>query len=324
MSVHHLDATPDTVVWGRFSAKIDPVLTIRSNDSVVVETYSGIAELYPPKGSGMTVSPKLQTINEADLPFRWGHLLTGPIAIEGAMPGDVLEVRIDAVEPLADWGFNAVEPFDGTLPHDFIMSYRVLSHIGVDRASRTARLPWGTTLPLNPFFGVMGVAPPPEYGEISSREPRKHGGNLDNRRLVAGTTVFFPVWAEGALFTCGDGHGLQGDGEVCVTALEMALEGRFTFVLHKAGSVAERTLPRAESPSHLISMGFDADLDEALRIAVREMISMVCERSTLGRTEAYQLCSLAADFAVTQSVNGEKGIHGHLPKSALLGVERGA
>jgi acetamidase/formamidase len=324
MSVHHLDATPDTVVWGRFSAKIDPVLTIRSNDSVVVETYSGISELYPPKGSGMTVSPKLQTINEADLPFRWGHLLTGPIAIEGAMPCDVLEVRIDAVEPLADWGFNAVEPFDGTLPHDFIMSDRVLSHIGVDRASRTARLPWGTTLPLNPFFGVMGVAPPPEYGEISSREPRKHGGNLDNRRLVAGTTVFFPVWAEGALFTCGDGHGLQGDGEVCVTALEMALEGRFTFVLHKAGSIAERTLPRAESPSHLISMGFDADLDEALRIAVREMISMVCERSALGRTEAYQLCSLAADFAVTQSVNGEKGIHGHLPKSALLGVERGA
>lgn len=324
MSVHRLDATPDTVVWGRFSAKIDPVLTIRSGDSVVVETYSGIAELYPAHGSGMTVSPNLRAINEAGLPFRWGHLLTGPIAIEGAMPGDLLEVRIEAIEPLADWGFNAVEPFDGTLPQDFIMPERVLSHIGIDRASRTARLPWGTTLPLDPFFGVMGVAPPPEYGEISSREPRKHGGNLDNRRLVAGTTVFFPVWAEGALFTCGDGHGLQGDGEVCVTALETALEGRFTFVLHKAGTIAERSLPRAESPSHLISMGFDADLDEALRIAVREMISMICERSTLGRTEAYQLCSLAADFAVTQSVNGEKGIHGHLPKSALVGVERRA
>jgi acetamidase/formamidase len=324
MSVHHLDATPETVVWGRFSARIAPVLTIRSGDSVVVETYSGIAELYPPQGSGMTVSPKLQAINQANLPFRWGHLLTGPIAIDGAMPGDVLEVRIDAVEPLADWGFNAVEPFDGTLPQDFVMPERVLSHIGVDRASRSARLPWGTTLPLNPFFGVMGVAPPPEYGEISSREPRKHGGNLDNRRLVAGTTVFFPVWAEGALFTCGDGHGLQGDGEVCVTALEMALEGHFTFVLHKAGSIAERTLPRAESASHLISMGFDADLDEALRIAVREMIAMVCERTTLGRTEAYQLCSLAADFAVTQSVNGEKGIHGRLPRSALVGVERRA
>lgn len=322
MSVHHLEATPETVVWGRFSARIEPVLTIRSGDSVVVETYSGIAELYPAQGSGMTVSPKLRTINEAGLPFRWGHLLTGPIAIEGAMPGDVLEVRIEAIEPLADWGFNAVEPFDGTLPQDFIMPERVLSHIGIDRASRTARLPWGTPLPLDPFFGVMGVAPPPEYGEISSREPRKHGGNLDNRRLVAGTTVFFPVWAQGALFTCGDGHGLQGDGEVCVTALETALEGRFTFVLHKAGTIAERTLPRAESPSHLISMGFDADLDEALRIAVREMISMICERSTLGRTEAYQLCSLAADFAVTQSVNGEKGIHGHLPKSALVGVER--
>lgn len=321
MSVHYLNATPETVVWGRFSAQIDPVLTIQSGDSVVVETYSGIAELYPPKGSGMTVSPKLRTINEAALPFRWGHLLTGPIAVEGAMPGDVLEVRIEAVEPLADWGFNAVEPFDGTLPHDFIMPERVLSHIRVDREARVAKMPWGTTLPLNPFFGVMGVAPPPEYGEISSREPRKHGGNLDNRRLTAGTTVFFPVWAEGALFTCGDGHGMQGDGEVCVTALEMALEGRFAFVLHKAGAVAKRTLPRAESASHFISMGFDADLDEALRIAVREMIAMVCERTTLCHTEAYQLCSLAADFAVTQSVNGEKGVHGLLPRSALTGVE---
>lgn len=321
MSVHHLNATPETVVWGRFSAQIHPVLTIRSGDSVVVETYSGIAELYPPPGSGMTVSPKLRAINEAVLPFRWGHLLTGPIAVEGAMPGDVLEVRIEAVEPLADWGFSAVEPFDGTLPHDFIMPERVLSHISVDREARTAKMPWGTTLPLNPFFGVMGVAPPPEYGEISSREPRKHGGNLDNRRLTAGTTMFFPVWAEGALFTCGDGHGMQGDGEVCVTALEMALEGCFTFILHKAGAVAERSLPRAESASHLISMGFDADLDEALRIAVREMIAMVCERTTLDRTQAYQLCSLAADFAVTQSVNGEKGVHGVLPRSALAGVE---
>lgn len=317
MPVHHLAATPETVLWGRFDAAIAPVLTVRSGDSVMVETLSGLAELFPPEGSGMHVSPALRAINAAQLPFRWGHLLTGPIAIAGARPGDVLEVRIDAVEPGADWGFNAVEPWDGTLPGDFIMSRRVLSHIAVDRERRIATLPWGPKLPLSPFFGVMGVAPPPAYGELSSREPRLHGGNLDNRRLIAGTTLYFPVWAEGALFTCGDGHGLQGDGEVCVTALEMALTGTFTFILHPAGSRPALQLPCAESPTHLISMGFDASLDEALRIAVRQMIELIVQRSAMSRTEAYQLCSLAADFAITQSVNGEKGVHGMLPKAVL-------
>lgn len=317
MSVHHLAATPETIVWGRFGAAIPPVLTVRSGDRVTVETLSGIAELYPPEGRGMTVSPALRAINDAGLPMRWGHLLTGPIAIEGAVPGDVLEVQVEAVEPAADWGFSAIEPFDGTLPEDFILSERVLSHIAVDPAARRARLPWGIELELNPFFGVMGVAPPPHYGEISSREPRLHGGNLDNRRLVAGTTLYFPVWAEGALFTCGDGHGLQGDGEVCVTALEMALNGTFRFILHKAGSLPARRLPRAESPTHLISMGFDPSLDQALKIALREMLDMVLERTGMSRAEAYQLCSFVADFAVTQSVNGEKGIHGMLPKSVL-------
>jgi acetamidase/formamidase len=320
MSVHHLAATPETVLWGRFGAHIRPVLTVASGDMVVVETLSGIAELYPPEGSGMTVSPALRAINDAGLPFRWGHLLTGPIAIAGARLGDVLEVRIEAVELGADWGFNAVEPWDGTLPGDFILSQRVLSHIPVDRDRRTARLPWGPQLALSPFFGVMGVAPPPVYGELSSREPRLHGGNLDNRRLVAGTTLYFPVWAEGALFTCGDGHGIQGDGEVCVTALEMAVTGTFTFVLHAAGSRPTLELPYAESPTHLISMGFDASLDEAHRIAVRQMIELIVQRSAMSRIEAYQLCSLAADFAITQSVNGEKGVHGMLPKATLTGT----
>ena len=320
MSVHRLAANPETVVWGRFDASIPPVLTVASGDTVVVETLSGIAELYPPEGQGMTVSPALRAINEAALPFRWGHLLTGPIAIRDARPGDILEVRIEAVELGADWGFNAVEPWDGTLPGDFILSRRVLSHIPVDRARRSAQLPWGPQLDLSPFFGVIGVAPPPSYGEISSREPRLHGGNLDNRRLIAGTTLYFPVWADGALFTCGDGHGIQGDGEVCVTALEMALTGTFTFMLHKAGSRPAQQLPVAESPTHLISMGFDASLDEAHRIAVRQMIALVVQRSKMTPTEAYQLCSLAADFAITQSVNGEKGVHGMLPKAVLTGA----
>jgi acetamidase/formamidase len=317
LSQYRLAATPETVVWGRFGAAIPPVLTINSGDSVVVECLTGLTELFPPEEMGMHVSPALVAINAARLPFRWGHLLTGPIAIAGARPGDVLEVRIDAIELGADWGFNAIEPFDGTLPADFIMDRRVLTHIPIDQAARTARLPWAIELKLSPFFGVMGVAPPPEYGELSSREPRLHGGNMDNKSLVAGSTLFLPVWTDGALFSCGDGHGIQGDGEVCVTALETALTGSFTFVLHQGGAEAGLRLPRAETPTHFISMGFDADLDEALRIALRQMLELICERTDLSRTEAYQLCSLVADFRITQSVNGEKGVHGLLAKDLI-------
>ncbi|HTJ57231.1 MAG TPA: acetamidase/formamidase family protein [Devosiaceae bacterium] len=317
MSVHHLNATPGTVNWGRFAAEIPPVLEVQSGDTVVIETLSGRAAVFPPEGSGMNVSPALRAINEADLPMRFGHLLTGPVAIAGAQPGDVLEVRIEKVELGADWGFNALSPFAGTLAGDFVISKQTLTHIPIDQKGRTARLPWGIELELDPFFGVMGVAPPPHFGEITSREPRIHGGNIDNKLLTAGSTLYLPVWAEGALFSCGDGHGTQGDGEVCITALETALTGTFTFLLHKPDEM-KITYPRAETPELYISMGFHADLDDALEIALREMIAIICERTSLGQTEAYQLCSLAADFAVTQSVNGEKGVHGKLAKKLLM------
>lgn len=314
MALHHLSASTKTVCWGRFSAEAQPVLEITSGDTVVVETLSGRTDVFPPPDSGMTVAPALRAINEAALPMVFGHLLTGPIAVNGAKSGQVLEVRIDAIELGADWGFNAVGPLVGTLPGEFPVSQRTLTHIPIDMASRTARLPWGARLPLNPFFGVMGVAPPPHYGEITSREPRIHGGNIDNRLLTAGATLYLPIWAEGALFSCGDGHGCQGDGEVCITALETALTGTFTFTLRDD---LNAQYPRAETADSLISMGFDADLDEALRKALRQMIEMICERVGISSTQAYQLCSLAADFAVTQSVNGEKGVHGRLAKSLL-------
>nr|MBA3518701.1 acetamidase/formamidase family protein [Hyphomicrobiales bacterium] len=261
MVAHRVDATPYTVHWGRFSSASSPAIEIASGDTVVIETLSGGADLMPPENSGMIVSPRLRAIHEAKLPVRWGHLLTGPIAITGAAPGDMLEVRIEAVEFGANWGFNAIEPFDGTLPEDFVMPTRVLTHIPIDLERGVARLPWGTELKLKPFFGVMGVAPPPEYGEVSSREPRIHGGNLDNKQLTAGSILYLPVWADGALFSVGDGHGVQGDGEVCVTALETALTGTFTIVLHKSKSGRLLELPRAETPTHYLSMGFHSDLD---------------------------------------------------------------
>lgn len=318
MAHHQLAATPETVQWGRFAASIPPALSIASGDSVTIECLTGLPALLPPEGSGMTVSAAHRAIHAANLPVRFGHLLTGPVAIEGAEPGDMLEVRIDAVELGTDWAFNVIEPFEGTLPDDFVMPQRVLDHLPIDRARRVATLPWGGALPLSPFFGVMGVAPPPHYGELSSREPRLHGGNLDNKDLGPGATLFLPVWAEGALFSVGDGHGAQGHGEVCVTAVETGLNGTFTFILHKkTGDAPLLSFPRGETPTHLLSMGMDENLDEAMRRAVRAMIDMVTDRTRLTRQQAYQLCSLAADFHVTQVVNGEKGVHGLLAKDLL-------
>jgi acetamidase/formamidase len=317
MAVHSLFATPETIIWGRFSAAQKPVLTVQPGDTVIIETFNGLGSAFPPENSGMHVAPAHRAIVETPTPEgRPGHLLTGPVTIAGAEPGDVLEVRIEAVDLSSDWGFNGLSPLAGTLAGDFMLSKRTLTHIPVDQKARTARLPSGITLALAPFFGVMGVAPPDYFGEITSIEPRIHGGNIDNRLLGAGSTLFLPVWAEGALFSCGDGHGIQGDGEVCINGLEMGLTGTFTFILHKASSMT-LSYPRAETADHLISMGFHADLDQALIIALREMIGIIGERTKLTPTEAYQLCSLVVDFAITQSVNGEKGVHGKIAKALL-------
>ena len=319
MTKHRLAATPDTVRHGQFDASIPPVLTIDSGDSVDIQTVSGSPEVLATAPSGFAVPPALSAILEAGSERLGGHILTGPVAVRGAVPGDMLEVRIEAVEPTCDWGYCGFRPLAGTLPNDF--TERFLSHIVVDRAAGTCTLPWGITLTLAPFFGIMGVAPPAAWGRIASREPRRHGGNLDNKELVAGSTLFLPVFVDGANFSAGDGHGLQGDGEVCINALEMCLDGRFTLILHKGGGPGAPRLrmPRAQTPTHFISMGLNEDLDEAMRQALREMIAMITEHSNISAEQAYATCSLAVDFRVTQTVNGEKGVHGMLRKGLLFG-----
>lgn len=315
MTHHSLSASPDTVHWGRFWSDLPPVLTVSPGDAVTVQTFSGRAAVLPPEESGLSVDPAQRAILDADIAGQ-AHLLTGPIAIDGARPGDVLKISIDKIALGADWGFNLVRPAAGTLPGEFPVSAETLMHIPIDRAARTARLPWGTVLPLTPFFGVMGVAPAPEWGELTSIQPRQHGGNMDLKLLTEGAVLYLPVQTEGALFSCGDGHGCQGDGEVCITALETALTGTFTFDL-LAKDAHGIDYPRAETADALISMGYHASLDTALQIALRQMIAMIRERIDISQTEAYQLCSLAADFAITQSVNQEKGVHGRLDKALL-------
>jgi len=314
--LHRLNSTPDTVRFGMFDASFDPVLTIASGDSVTFDCVSGGREVMPAPDSGLLIPPALGAIHAAELERIGPHILTGPVAIAGAEPGDTLEVRIEAVEPNNDWGYCAVRPLAGTLPEDF--PERHVSHIAVDRAAGTCKPDWGPILPLRPFFGTMGVAPPARYGRLSSREPREHGGNMDNKELGAGATLFLPVWVPGANFSVGDGHGRQGDGEVCVNALEMGLTGTFTFILHRAADVGALVWPRAETPTHYIIMGFNEDLDLAMKQALRGMIDFITARSALTRVQAYQFCSLAVDFRITQTVNGEKGVHGLLEKGVLF------
>jgi len=316
MATHRVPATPETVRWGTFDAATPPVLTINSGDTVVLECVSGSPDTLPPAGSGLAVPPALTAIH-AKVARGPGHIITGPIAVAGAEPGDMLAVKIEAIEFGTDWGFCGFRPLSGTLPNDF--SDRFLTIIPIDRAAGTCRLPYGVELKLAPFFGVMGVAPRPSFGTISTVQPREHGGNLDNKELGAGATLYLPVWARGALFSAGDGHGVQGDGEVCINALETCLTGTFRLTLQKKrGDAPLLSYPRAETATHFITMGMNEDLDEAMRRALREMIAFICGRTNLSREQAYQFCSLAVDFHVTQTVNGEKGVHGMLRKGLLF------
>ena len=219
-------------------------------------------------------------------------------------------MRILAIEFLHPFGVVAFNPGGGTLPDDFPYAhFRLLRwQPGADRVEFKP----GVSLNLAPFFGSIGVAPPPLVGRISSRPPGWHGGNLDNKDLVAGTTLYLPVHVPGALLSIGDGHGMQGDGEVTGTALETSLRGTFEVRVRKG---QRQRWPRAETPTHYISMGLHEDLDEASRLATREMIDFLVAEKGMSRDEAYVLCSLAADLRVTQVVDQTKGVHAMLAKS---------
>ena len=311
MSHHRLDASADSVHWGYFDASLEPVLTIESGDRITISTVSGAADQMP--GAQLPVPESLRSIHAKVTRELGPHICTGPIAIRGAKPGQVLEVRIESVELLYDWGYNLIRPGSGALPDDFA-SHRLI-HIPLDRERMVGRLSWGAEIPLRPFYGVMAVAPPKDWGRISTVPPRRNGGNIDNKELVAGTTLYLPVHVEGALFSVGDGHGAQGDGEVCITAIETGLVG--TFSLHLRDDM-KLQWPLAETPTHMITMAFDPDLDVCVTHALRDMIALVSARTGISREDAYTLCSLAADLRVTQVVNGSKGIHVMLDKKYLV------
>ena len=313
MTHHHLHSSPETCHWGFFEAKLKPVLTIASGDEVTIDTISGGPEVVPDR-TRFHVPPELADVHARSERMVPGHILTGPVAIAGAEPGDVLEVEILDVRLRQDWGYNLIRPLAGTLPDDFHEAR--LMNIPLDQTRMVGRLPWGLDLPLAPFFGVMGVAPPPAWGRITSLIPRAMGGNLDNKELTPGAKLYLPVFVPGALFSCGDGHGVQGDGEVCVTAIETALQGRFRLTVRKD---LRLDYPRADTPTHYMTMAMDPDLDQCVVRALRDMIVLLGEKRNLSREDAYTLCSLAADLRVTQTVNGSKGIHCMIAKAIVHG-----
>ncbi|HXO32716.1 MAG TPA: acetamidase/formamidase family protein, partial [Candidatus Acidoferrales bacterium] len=301
-----LKATPQTVAWGYYDASATPVLRIHSGDSVEFETLltnspAGLEKAgLPPE----QVQQNLRDIyKEVTDKGPGGHILNGPVYIDEAEPGDTLEVRIQKIDLAIPYAYNAFGINRGFLPEDF--PYRKMRIIPLDRDRMMAKFAPGIEIPLHPFFGSMGVAPPEAYGRIDSAPPGIHAGNMDNKELVAGTTLYLPVHARGALFEIGDGHAGQGNGEVDITALETSLTGTVQFLVHKG---TQQKYPRAETPTHYISMGFHQELYEATRIAVREMIDFLATEKKMSREDAYMLISVAGDVDITELVDGNKGV----------------
>lgn len=312
-TVHRLVAGPETVAFGHYDPNKPGVIRVRSGDIVEVTTMltSNPNRLQQMGLPADEVQPNLTAIYE-QVTDRGpgGHILTGPIHVEGAEPGDVLEVRILDVGYSIPYGYNGCSGF----VRDLCDEDRRSRLIRIDTLNHRAEIAPGVTVTTRPFFGSMGVAPPPDSGRVSSVPPGRHAGNMDLKDLVAGTTLYIPVWVDGALFEVGDGHAAQGDGEVNQTGLETSLEGRLQLVVHK-----DRTLdwPRAETDTHHITMGFDPDLEAATEIAIREAVELIMEHTQLTRGEAYSVVSMAVDLRITELVDQNVGVHAMIAKELL-------
>lgn len=337
-------ATPTTVAWGFYSAHAKPALTVHSGDTVIMQTAStcGPPERLEHEGVPTSQIPDWLGRLYKEVPKEdrgpGGHILTGPVAIAEAEPGDVLEVRVLHIQLDTDFACNGFGAGRGFLPDDF--PYGRTRIIPLDRTHMIAHFAPGTgvpggssdprgviiDIPLHPFFGSMGVAPPESAGKWNSAPPWMHGGNMDNKELTEGSVIFYPVNAPGALFEAGDGHASQGNGEVDITALETFLTGTFQFIVHKAKpnaspdqNQASRLLwPRAETSRYYIAMGFSPDLKTATEMAVRNMITFLSEQIPdaphLSRDDAYALISVACDVDITQLVDTNDGVHVMCPK----------
>lgn len=318
MTHYILKASCQTVHLGGFSHQLEPALIVDSDDTIEVETYTGFY-LYDKAPPEFLTPEFLEICQHLPAERKVGpgpHLLTGPIYVKDAEPGDVLEVKLEAIAPRLPVGFNAIRPGWGALPQQFTEPR--LRFIPLDLEKGIAEFPTdsGIQIPIEPFFGIIGVATADT--SRSSVPPGSYGGNIDNRELQAGSRLFLPVFVPGALLSIGDGHSAQGDGEINVTAIETSMNGTIQIKLRKD---LKLKAPIAETPTDIITLGFGETLDEAFENALKEMIAWLERFAGLRAEDAYVLCSLAVNFHITQVVNApQKGVHGMLPKSILPNV----
>lgn len=318
---HVVRSIPENMVWGYFGADVPSVYKVKDGDVVEIQTVnpSGVSRTNPEEFYTKNNLPLDQHAQEVIAIMKnvkpepsgiRGHMLTGPVYIDGAEPGDSLEIRILDIQFPAAFGVNSVWPGGGGIP-DAVTTRETFVY-RYDTKRKVALLKEGVEIPLKPFMGVMALSPPPETGRVSSIPPAFFGGNLDIKHLIKGTTLHLPVSVPGGLFTTGDGHGAQGNGEVSGVAIETALTLTVKFIVHKGKSLK---VPRAETPTHFIAVGLDKDLNKAMKNALSEAVAFIKDDLGFSFNEALSIASTGVDFEVSQVVDQTLGVHAMIPKS---------
>jgi len=317
--LHVVESTKETVQLGVYDTTLPPILTIESGDAVSYpNTWSHFMNEMQP---GVPVD-KLAEMRKAN-PGRGLHSIIGPIAVKDAEPGDVIEVHYERIKPFA-WGAVFNNPGDlgtGLLPADFPQGQ--IKYLDLDLGRMNAKFAPQINVPLKPFQGTLGLAPPDGFfpplrpGVTSSVPPGPHAGNTDLSEMAEGSSMFIPVWQKGGLIYTGDSHAVQGDGEISLTALETRMqELRIRGYLHKQKKFA---WPIAETQTHWIILGLDKDLNTAMSLAAKNAIAFLASRAKLTPLDAYALCSIAVSFRVTQVVDIVRGVHAMIPKNLFTG-----
>jgi len=314
----HVRSTPETVAWGELPAGRAPVARVRQGQTVSIDTVSHqgvINNMDPVKffaAAGIAAQDVLQDARDIYARAKKGagvHILTGPVYVEGAEPGDMLEVRIVDLRFRVPYGVNNSGKGAGVLPDLHGAPYPKIIRLDTER--RVALFAPGIEIPLVPFMGIMAVQPPQSLP--NTRPPGVYGGNMDFNRLTSGSSLYLPVYQSGALFYTGDSHAVQGDGEVNGTAIEASLTPVLQFVVHKGAGRAMKW-PRAEDADNYYMMGMDRDLDLALKEAVQETVAWLQQERGLSPADAYSLASIGVNFTVAEAVDDVQMVYAAIPK----------
>lgn len=322
---HRIRTIPENMVWGYYGADVRPIATVKDGDTVEIQAVNmaGISRKDPQaffRDHHLPMDEQAQDMFDIIQRVKpepsglTGHMLTGPVYIDGAEPGDMLEVRILDIFPRSGYGVNAVWPKGGDIGEDVSQSENFVYLY--DMKKQTASFKEGVEIPMRPFFGVMAVSPPASTGRISSIPPGFYGGNLDLKHLVKGSTLYLPVSVKGALYTAGDSHAAQGNGEISGVAIEASLTQVVRFIVHKGSTLKQ---VRAETPTHFIAIGLDPDLNKAMKDAARQCCAFLQEELGYTFNEALSIASTGVNFEVTQAVDRTLGVHAMIPKSIFPG-----